>query len=239
MPTVVPHDMADLFLVRSSKTLAEGATCRGKPPRLVGSQLGRILARRRQDHPCGRSLRTKFVSAGCVNTMAPLSFVPNAAISSGVFPATTTGAPTISPGVEFDQPSAYPSKGTYRGSIISSVSFSNVHPRPNFHGSSLAFSSPYRASLSRTNSAARLCAGDAVSRGQGDDGTVGGEEARQGQGTQGEMRRAGRIASASPFASGASTAAPGRGRALGRAGPVAINYSAGLRPRSRPRPPNN
>ena len=56
-------------------------------------------------------------------------------------------------------------RGRYRGSIISTVSFSSVHPRPNFQGSSRAFANPYDASRSRAHSAARLCAGDAVKRG--------------------------------------------------------------------------
>ena len=52
------------------------------------------------------SERTKLVIIGCENTMAPFSCTPSAAISSGVFPATRMGAPTTSPAVERDQPSA-------------------------------------------------------------------------------------------------------------------------------------
>src|SRR5262245_23779912 len=55
--------------------------------------------------------------------------------------------------------------GRYRGSTISMVSFSIVQPRPNFHGSRCTLDRPYDASRSRVHSTARLCAGEAVSRG--------------------------------------------------------------------------
>ena len=55
--------------------------------------------------------------------------------------------------------------GMKRGSTISSVNFSSCQPRPNSHASSLTLLNPHFAIVSRAQSAARLCAGDPVSRG--------------------------------------------------------------------------
>jgi hypothetical protein len=49
----------------------------------------------------------------------------------------------------------------YRGSTISTVSFSSCHPLPNSHGSRCTSSKPIAASLSRHQLTAALYAGDA------------------------------------------------------------------------------